>query len=98
MTNFITGASNAGEIFLNQPAKAIMGIKIYTGVIPGVACILGAVLLIWYPLRGERLREIRQKVLVLHEEKKRQFEERLIGEKKQASLERNLDRRDLEVD
>jgi Na+/melibiose symporter-like transporter len=75
-----------------------MGIKIYTGVIPGVACILGAVLLIWYPLRGERLREIRQKVLVLHEEKKRQFEERLIGEKKQASLERNLDRRDLEVD
>jgi hypothetical protein len=56
------------------------------------------VLLIWYPLRGERLREIRQKVLVLHEEKKRQFEERLIGEKKQASLERNLDRRDLEVD
>lgn len=75
-----------------------MGIKIFTGVIPGVACILGAVLLIWYSLRGERLAEVQRTVLVLHKQKKQQFEERLIGEKKQASLERNLDRRDLVVD
>lgn len=79
-TNFITRASNAGEIFLNQPIEAIMGIKIFAGVIPGAACLLGALLLIWYPLRGERLREIQQKVLVLHKQKKQQFEEGLIGE------------------
>jgi len=45
-TNFITRASNAGEIFLNQPAGAVMGIKIFAGVIPGTACLLGALLLI----------------------------------------------------
>jgi GPH family glycoside/pentoside/hexuronide:cation symporter len=74
-TNFVTRATNAGEIFLNQPIEAIMGIKIFAGVIPGAACLLGALLLIWYPLRGERLVEVQRKVLVLHKEKKQQFEE-----------------------
>lgn len=78
-TNFITRASNAGEIFLNQPVEAIMGIKIFTGVIPGLACLLGALFLIWYPLRGERLNKIQQKVLVLHMQKKEQFEKGLAG-------------------
>ncbi|MDF1520588.1 MAG: MFS transporter [Brevefilum sp.] len=79
-TNFITRASNAGEIFLGQPANAIMGIKIFAGVIPGVACLLGALLLMWYPLRGERLTEVQKKVLVLHKQKKQQFEEQYLGE------------------
>ncbi|MDY6846251.1 MAG: MFS transporter [Chloroflexota bacterium] len=79
-TNFITRASNAGEIFLDQPAGAIMGIKIFSGVIPGAACLLGALLLIGYPLRGERLEEIQKKVLVLHKEKKQQFDEQYLGE------------------
>ncbi|MFN2303996.1 MAG: MFS transporter [Anaerolineales bacterium] len=76
-TNFITRASNFGEIFLNQPPEALMGIKVFSGVIPGVACILGAIFLIWYPLRGKRLQEVQNRVLVLHEEKKAQLEERL---------------------
>ena len=79
-TNFITRASNAGEIFLNQPVEAIMGIKIFTGVIPGAACLLGALLLTWYPLRGERLAEVQQKVLVLHKQKREQFEEEYFEE------------------
>jgi GPH family glycoside/pentoside/hexuronide:cation symporter len=74
-TNFVTRASNAGEIFINQPIEAIMGIKIFSGVIPGAACLLGALLLTWYPLRGNRLTEVQQKVLVLHKEKKRKFED-----------------------
>lgn len=73
-TNFVTRASNLGEIFLDQPMEALMGIKIFSGVIPGVACILGAILLIWYPLRGERLQTIKEKVLILHQEKKEKFE------------------------
>ena len=76
-TNFITRASNLGEIFLDQPAEAIMGIKIFAGVIPGVACLLGAFILIWYPLRGKYLKELQQKVLVLHHEKKQQLDARL---------------------
>jgi GPH family glycoside/pentoside/hexuronide:cation symporter len=79
-TNFITRASNAGEIFLDQPANAIMGIKIFAGVIPGAACLLGALLLIRYPLRGERLADVQKKVLVLHKQKKQQFEEQYLGE------------------
>ncbi len=74
-TNFVTRASNMGEIFLNQPATAVMGIKIFAGVIPGVACLLGALLLIWYPLRGQRLKEVQEKVLVLHQEKFEAFEQ-----------------------
>jgi GPH family glycoside/pentoside/hexuronide:cation symporter len=69
-TNFVTRASNAGEIFLNQPASALMGIKIFTGVIPGVACLLGALILVWYPLKGKYLKKVQDEVLVLHQEKK----------------------------
>lgn len=76
-TNFVTRASNAGELFLEQPMEAILGIKIFTGVIPGVACLLGALILIWYPLRGKNLQEVQMKVLALHQEKKKQLDERI---------------------
>ena len=78
-TKFVTRASNLGEIFLDQPAEALMGIKIFTGEIPGLACLLGALILVWYPLRGERLRNIQEEVLRLHQHKKRVFDERLAG-------------------
>ena len=78
-TNFVTRASNLGEIFLDQPAQAIMGIKIFSGVIPGVACLLGALILTWYPLRGKRLKDLQQRILVLHQEKKQKLEEKLTG-------------------
>jgi GPH family glycoside/pentoside/hexuronide:cation symporter len=76
-TDFVTRASNFGEIVLDQPASAIMGIKVFTGVIPGVACLLGALILIWYPLRGQRLEGIQNRVLHLHQEKKQQLDEQL---------------------
>jgi hypothetical protein len=34
----------------------------------------------WYPLRGERLAVVQKKVLVLHKQKKQQFEEQYLGE------------------
>ncbi len=76
-TEFVTRASNLGEIFLDQPATAIMGIKIFAGVIPGAACLLGALILIWYPLRGKRLVKIQEKILYLHRQKKQQLDEKL---------------------
>jgi glycoside/pentoside/hexuronide:cation symporter, GPH family len=76
-TNFVTRASQMGETFLDQPAQAIMGIKIFSGVIPGVACLIGALLLVWYPLRKARLEEVQNKVLLLHHEKKQELERRL---------------------
>ena len=74
-TNFVTRASNMGEIFLNQPAEALMGIKIFSGVIPGIACLIGALILAFYPLRGKYLQDVQQKVLALHKEKKKILDE-----------------------
>lgn len=79
-TNFVSRASNLGEIYLNQPAEAVMGIKIFTGVIPGIACLLGALILIWYPLRGEKWQEVQRKVSALHQEKKRKLEEQVAAD------------------
>ena len=68
-TNFVTRDQNNGQIFLNQPNSAIQGIKIIAGLIPGLAMLLGAIILIWYPLRGEKLKIIQEKVLEMHSEK-----------------------------
>lgn len=74
-TNFITRASQMGETILNQPAEAILGIKVFSGVVPGIACLLGALLLMAYPLRKGYLAEIQQKVLILHHEKKQALDQ-----------------------
>ena len=74
-TAFITRASNLGEIVLAQPTEAIMGIKLFTGVIPGVACLLGAAILFLFPLRGQRLKDMQKEVLELHQQKQQAFKE-----------------------
>ncbi len=58
-----------GEIVLNQPESVIFMIKIIVGLLPGVALLIGALILHWYPLKGEYLKEIQEKVLKMHEEK-----------------------------
>ena len=68
-TDFVTRDQNNGQIFLNQPESAILGIKIIAGLIPGVAMLLGAIILIWYPLRGETLKKIQTRVLEMHSDK-----------------------------
>jgi GPH family glycoside/pentoside/hexuronide:cation symporter len=68
-TDFVTREQNKGQIYLNQPESAIWGIKIIAGLIPGVAMLLGAIILIWYPLRGETLKKIQTRVLEMHSEK-----------------------------
>lgn len=68
-TNFVTRESNAGQIFLNQPASALFGIKVAIGLIPGLALLLGAVILRFYPLRGKYLARMQGQVLEMHAEK-----------------------------
>jgi len=51
-----------------DPAK--FGIKLFIGLIPGIAILLGALILHWYPLRGEKLDKMREQILTLHAEKK----------------------------
>lgn len=68
-TGFITRESNQGQLFLNQPPEALFGIRALMGLIPGVAMLLGALILIWFPLRGKRLADMQGRVLALHAEK-----------------------------
>jgi GPH family glycoside/pentoside/hexuronide:cation symporter len=73
---FVTREANQGRIFLDQPASAIFGIKALIGLIPGVALILGAIILIWFPLRGAHLARMQEQVLALHGKKHAQLERR----------------------
>jgi GPH family glycoside/pentoside/hexuronide:cation symporter len=74
-TNFVTREANQGLIFLDQPDSAIFGIKVFIGLIPGVALLLGAIILQFYPLQGAYLQEIKQKVLQMHADKQAKLAE-----------------------
>ena len=74
-TNFVTREANQGQIFLNQPAAAIWGIKALVGLIPGCAMLLGALILVWFPLRGDYLKKVQDDVLALHAQKHAQLGE-----------------------
>jgi GPH family glycoside/pentoside/hexuronide:cation symporter len=73
-THFVTREANNGEPFLNQPQSALMGMRLFTGLIPGIAMFLGALILIWFPLRGARLEQVRKEVLELHARKKAAYD------------------------
>jgi len=68
-TNFVSRAANEGEMLVNQPGSAVFGIKSFIGIIPGVACLLGSLLLTFYPLRGRYLNQVQEKVLEMHVQK-----------------------------
>lgn len=72
-TNFVTREANNGQIFLNQPGNALFGIKALMGLIPGLALLLGAILLNWYPLRGDYLEKVKTELLQLHTRKQAQL-------------------------
>ncbi len=73
-THFVTRESNNNVIFLDQPASAIFGIKVFVGLIPGIAMLLGALILFCFPLRGERLENMRRDLLELHARKKAELD------------------------
>ncbi len=74
-TGFVRREANLGQIYLDQPASALFGIKALVGLIPGIALISGAIILIWYPLRGTYLEQVKTKTLALHARKHAQLEQ-----------------------
>jgi GPH family glycoside/pentoside/hexuronide:cation symporter len=78
-THFVTREANNGQVYLNQPESALMGIRLFTGLIPGIAMFLGALILFWFPLRGERLVQMRKDVLELHARKKAAYDQQKNG-------------------
>ena len=69
MSGFIPRAGDPPVPILPQPVEAILAIRLFIGLIPGIALILASIILIWYPLKGERWAEIQQKILELHDQK-----------------------------
>jgi GPH family glycoside/pentoside/hexuronide:cation symporter len=74
-THFISREQNGGHAFLDQPASALFGIRVFGGLVPGVAMLLGALILALYPLRGLKLEEVQRKVLDLHARKQVQLQD-----------------------
>jgi GPH family glycoside/pentoside/hexuronide:cation symporter len=72
--HFVTRQSQGGAMLRDQPASAVLGIRILVGLIPGIAMFIGAFILALYPLRGRRLGEMKEKVLALHAEKRARLE------------------------
>jgi len=73
LTHFVTRQQNQGQIFLNQPTSAIFGMKVIIGLIPGIAMLLGALILVWYPLKGAYLEKVQSDVLEMHANKHAQL-------------------------
>jgi GPH family glycoside/pentoside/hexuronide:cation symporter len=73
ISGFIPRSGTPPIPHLPQPAAAILAIRLFIGLIPGIALILASLILIWYPLKGEHWADIQQKILVLHEEKARKL-------------------------
>lgn len=72
-SGFITRAMNQGQIFLNQPVKALFGIRSIVGLIPGLSMLVSAIILFFFPLQGQRLAQLKEKILLMHAEKEAQL-------------------------
>lgn len=73
IAGFLTSAT--GEIILPQPTSALLVIKALIGLIPGILVLIGAIILILYPLKGDYLKEVKQKILDIHAEKELKLKE-----------------------
>jgi len=75
LTQFVSREAHGGQIMLDQPGSALFGIRVLVGLIPGVAMLLGALILTWFPLRGQYLAKVQEEVLALHARKHAQLEQ-----------------------
>ena len=74
LSGFLTPKQGSTEIIINQPEAATFMIKVIIGLIPGIAMIIGVIILMFYPLKGEYLEKVQEKVSKMHEQKHAQFQ------------------------
>jgi GPH family glycoside/pentoside/hexuronide:cation symporter len=74
-SGFITRAMNNGEVFLNQAGSALFGIRTIVGLIPGLSMLIGAGILLSFPLMGERLARLKETILSMHVDKASQLKQ-----------------------
>jgi len=80
ISGFITREQNLGEIFLDQPERALFGIRSIVGLLPGVAMLIGIGMLILYPLKGDYMEQVRYQVQALHREKEKRIQQQAAGD------------------
>jgi GPH family glycoside/pentoside/hexuronide:cation symporter len=74
LTNFIPHPLGTDPI-LPQPITAIFAIRLFLGLIPGIALLLAAAILDFYPIKGDYWEKIQKEILILHEEKLKKLED-----------------------
>ncbi len=79
---FIPREANAGVLVLDQPAAVEGAIRMVSGLIPGAAMLLGALILSVYPLKGGYLRQVQEELLALHAKKREILAGRQAGDEK----------------
>ncbi len=65
-----------GLVATQGMASASLGVNISMTLIPGIACLIG--LIVWvkfYPLTGEVVEEMKKEVRIMHEQKRKDYEE-----------------------
>jgi len=74
MSGFIP-RTGIGDPVLPQPVEAILAIRLFIGLIPGIALIIAAIILQFYPLKGEHWAKMQKEILILHDEKHKKLQE-----------------------
>ena len=74
ITNFVPHGID-DPIILNQPDAVFIAIRIFIGLIPGIAFLLAAFILRYYPIKGEYWEKIQKDILILHEQKHSKLQE-----------------------
>ncbi|MFX1588223.1 MAG: MFS transporter [Promethearchaeota archaeon] len=83
LSNFIPHPTGTPPI-LTQPPQAFLAIKLFTSLIPGLALLLAASILLFYPIRGEYWEKIQKEVLILHDKKHEKLKEMEKTQKNQS--------------
>jgi GPH family glycoside/pentoside/hexuronide:cation symporter len=60
---------------LDQPAMVFTSIRLFIGLIPGIALLLASLILQFYPLKGEYWERVQKEVMELHAEKHKKYQE-----------------------
>ncbi|MHA1110567.1 MAG: MFS transporter [Promethearchaeota archaeon] len=63
------------DTILGQPSGALLAIKLFSGLIPGILMFIEVIILFWYPLKGKRLKNLKKDILILHDEKHKKLKE-----------------------
>jgi GPH family glycoside/pentoside/hexuronide:cation symporter len=74
LANFISHDLGQPPV-LPQPTEAIFAIRLFIGLIPGIALVLAALILQLYPIKGEYWEKLQKDILILHDKKQKKLED-----------------------